>query len=396
MVIAMPYSLTVRQARRFLLRLHGLLGPRVLAGEAGVLAFVRQVGCIQYDPIDVCGQNAQLVLQSRVKGFQKPMLDKLLYTDRALVDYYDKEMSIWPAEDWPHFARQRARHRAQGRSLEAVDAVCLQVLDHIGQNGPMCSRDLDLDDKVHWYWSDTRLGRAALETLYFRGQLVVHHKKGTVKHYDLPHRHLPRALLEAPDPHGSAFAHTLWHVRRRIGAVGMLQCRRSDAFLGVEGIKGEGCRQAFAALLAAGEIAEAQVEGIPQPFYILARDAPLLEEVLSGAAYRPRCALIAPLDNLMWDRRVIRLLFGFEYTWEIYTPPAKRRYGYYVLPVIYGDRFIGRIEPVRGKDGVLRIKGFWPEDGRAPTGAAQKALDRALQDFAAFNGCQDIIWEEAT
>jgi len=390
----MTYQLTLAQARRFLLRLHGLIGEPRFAGRQGVLDYIAQVGCIQFDPIDACGQNAQLVLQSRVKGFQKSMLDDLLYKDRLLVDFFDKQLAIWPAETWPYFARKRAYYGGYGRSSEPVAAVCDRVLTHISEHGPSCSKDLGLPEKVHWYWSDTTLGRATLETLYFQGKLVIHHKKGTLKYYDLAERHLPAPLLEADDPHPDDWDYTLWNVLRRVGSVGFQQARRSDAFLGVKGVERGGVKKAILQLHDLGRLIRVEIEGIAEPYYAAARDAALLEEVLSGTEYKPQCAFIAPLDNLIWDRKLLRQIFGFEYTWEIYVPEAKRRYGYYTLPVLYGERFVARIEPVRGKDGVLEIRGLWLEDGVKPTKALRAAIDRAARSLAKINGCNDILYRE--
>ena len=390
----MTYNLTTAQARRFLLRLHGLIGEPRFVGRQGILDFVTQAGCIQFDPIDACGQNAQLVLQSRVEGFTKPMLDDLLYKDRLLVDFFDKQLAIWPTEHWPYFARQRARYGEYGRSKAEVAAASQQVLAHIAEHGPSNSKDLGMDKKVDWYWSATRLSRATLETLYFQGKLVIHHKKGTLKYYDLAERHLPAALLEAGDPHADDWTCIKWHVLRRVGSVGLQQARRSDAFLAVKDVEHGGIKKAMLELYAAGKLVKVQIEGIAEPYYAAARDTALIEEVLAGAQYKPRCAFIAPLDNLIWDRKLLRQVFSFDYTWEIYVPAAKRRYGYYTLPVVYGERFVGRIEPVRGKDDVLEIRGLWLEDGVKPTKVLMSAIDRAAKRLAKINGCKETQYRE--
>ena len=113
-------ELTKEQAREFILAKQGLSGNYRFAGKEGAYAYIRQAGCIQYDPVDVCGRNAELTLQSRVKNFQKNMLAELLYRDRLLVDYADKELSIWPAEDWPYFSRYRERSRALGATFSGL------------------------------------------------------------------------------------------------------------------------------------------------------------------------------------------------------------------------------------------------------------------------------------
>lgn len=383
-----PLHLTNEQARRFLLRKHGLLGAPVFLGAPGVLAFVRLVGCIQYDPVDVCGKNAELVLQSRVAGFDKAMLTALLYEARSLVDYFDKNLSIFPAEDWPYFARRRAHHRARERSHAEILTVEEEITRYISAHGPVCSADLDLPDKVRWYWSDTRLSRAALEHLYFIGALGIHHKRGAVKYYDLITRCLPAELAWADDPCPADDEHLAWRVLRRIGAVGLLWNRASDAWLGIDGLNAASRSACFDTLLAQGRIAPVTVDGVRDTLYLRAEDAPLVVQCAAGAQFEPRCELIAPLDNLLWDRKLIRALFGFDYKWEIYTPAAQRKYGHYVLPVLYGDRFAGRIEAAADrKSGTLVVKNIWQEDGGA---VPPDVLRACLTRFAAFNGCGDL------
>lgn len=114
------YTFTQKQARNFLLLKHGLIGKYKYKGKDGVRSYIRQAGCIQFDPIDVCGKNAELVLQSRVQGFTKEMLYQLLYEDRKLIDYFDKNMSIFCVEDWKYFSRTREQYCHFGRSLEEI------------------------------------------------------------------------------------------------------------------------------------------------------------------------------------------------------------------------------------------------------------------------------------
>ena len=132
-------ALTNRQARQFLLLLHGLLGEHRFIGAPGALAFVRQAGCIQFDPVNLCGRNAELTLLSRVKGFSRDMLEGLLYRDRSLVDYPDKNLSILPAEDWPYFLRLRSRLGACMRRLARMNG-CRTVTElHVAQKSIISS-----------------------------------------------------------------------------------------------------------------------------------------------------------------------------------------------------------------------------------------------------------------
>mgnify|MGYP000874974848 FL=1 len=259
-------SCTPIQARRFLLYKQGLLGEHCFEGKKGVIDYVRQAGCIQFDPIDVCGKNAELVLQSRVKGFQKQTLYNLLYEDRKLLDYFDKNLSIMLTEDWPYFSRIRKENTDSGRSYNEVNQVAEEIKYLIKESGPVSSKDIDYNETVKWYWSDTRLSRAALETLYFRGDLIIHHKNGSMKYYDLAENCIPSELLNTPDPYQDDFDHMKWRVLRRIGSVGLLWNKSSDAWLGLN-LKAPEREKIFEALLNEGKIAEVSVEGLKDKLY---------------------------------------------------------------------------------------------------------------------------------
>ncbi len=389
--------LTKAQAREFILIKQGLLGAHRFSGKDGAYAYVRQAGCIQFDPVDVCGRNAELTLQSRVKGFGKDMLTELLYRDRLLVDYTDKELSIWPAEDWPYFAPYRARSRAYAAKFPELPELEVQAIQYILENGPVSADELPIEGKIFWHssihWSGnwdkkSQAARSVLEQLYADGTLVIHHKAGARKYYDLAERHLDRTLLQAEDPCPDEEARIRWRVLRRIGAVGLLWDRNSAAYLGI-GLNAESRRKALEGLQAEGRILRASVEGIRAGFYYLAEDAPMMRAVLSGTAdLKARMEFMAPLDPLFWDKALVEALFGFRYSWEIYTPKEKRKYGYYTLPILFGSGFIGRIETVADrKAGVLFVKNVWLEPGVKNTKKLQETIRKTLRRFARFNGC---------
>ena len=390
-------NITPDQARQFILLKQGLLGRHRFAGKDGAYQYVRQAGCIQYDPVDVCGRNAELTLQSRVKGFTKRMLDDLLYRDRLLVDYADKELSIWPSEDWPYFASYRERSMALGKTFSGIPELEEEAIRHIRANGPVSSDSLPLEGTVFWHssmhWSghwhkESPAARSVLEQLYTDGVLLIHHKSGTRKFYDLADKYLPADLLAAPDPCPDESARLDWRVLRRIGAVGLLWNRRSDAWLGIS-MAAEERDAAFARLEKAGRITPVRVEGLRFPLYVLNTDLPLLESVRSGQAdCKARLEFLAPLDPMLWDRKLIEALFGFQYSWEIYTPASKRKYGYYVLPVLYGDRLVERIEPKTDrKANSLTVQNIWFEPGVRQTKTLSGMIDKAVCRLARFNGC---------
>ena len=397
----MMRTISVNQAKQFILRRQGLLGKHLFTGKDGAYRYVRRAGCIQYDPVDVCGKNAELTLQSRVKGFRKKMLDDLLYRDRLLVDYSDKELSIWPSEDWPYFSGYRERSVAHGNAFAGIPELEAEAIDYIRAHGPVSSDTLPIPGTIFWHssmhWSghwhkESPAARSVLEQLYTDGVLLIHHKSGSRKFYDLAEKYLPAALLTAPNPCPDEESFLAWRVRRRIGAVGLLWNRRSDAWLGIS-MSPEQREAAFARLEASGAIAPLQVEGIRFPLYMLSDDLPLLKAVLSGEAdVKPRLEFLAPLDPMLWDRKLIEALWDYRYSWEIYTPAVKRKYGYYVLPMVYGQELIGRIEAAADrKNRQLILKNIWYEPAVRQTKKLSLAVDSAVQRLARFNGCNSVI-----
>ena len=393
-------TITKQQATQFILAKQGLIGSYLFAGKAGAYDYIRQAGCIQFDPVDVCGKNAELTLQSRVKGFKKTMLWELLYEDRKLVDYVDKELSIWPAQDWPYFASFRERSLQMSDTFEGLQELKEEAVSFIREHGPVCSDTLPIEGEIYWHssmhWSGnwhkkSQAARSVLEQLYTDGELIIHHKKGSRKYYDLAEKYLPATLLKADNPCKDEFEFISWRVLRRIGAAGLLWDKSSTAFLGID-LKAELRKRVLSDLSADKKIGSVMVEEIKVPFYYLSEDEALMQEILAGTAdLKPRMSFIAPLDPLMWDKALILALWDFKYSWEIYTPAVKRKYGYYTLPIIYGDRFVGRIEAVPDrKEGILQVKGLWWEPGVRQTKALNKALDQALGRFAKFNDCKSF------
>ena len=396
-------TITKQHARQFILAKQGLIGAYRFVGKDGAYEYVRQAGCIQFDPVDVCGKNAELTLQSRVKGFRKEMLQELLYKDRKLVDYADKELSIWPTEDWPYFSSYRARSRELGKTFDGLDELELQAVTYIKENGPVCSDTLPIKGEIFWHssmhWSGnwqkkSQAARSVLEQLYTDGELIIHHKNGSRKYYDLAEKYIPASVLEADNPCKNEEEFLTWRALRRIGAVGLLWDKSSTAFLGMN-LNAENRKRILACMAEDGRILPVMVEGIKTPFYYRFEDDTLMQAVTRGCAdVKPRMSFIAPLDPVMWDKALILSLWDFQYSWEIYTPAVKRKYGYYTLPILYGDQFVGRIEAVPDrKEKILRVRGLWWEPGVRQTKKLNAALERSLRKFGKFNACQDIEME---
>lgn len=392
-----PLSITKEHARRFLVLHHGLRLPYEFKGKPGVLGYIKRVGCIQFDALNIVGRNPELVLQSKVQSFRPEILDELLYKERRLLDGFDKEMSIYSVEDWPYFRRLRdgavARH---GQKNNPIYPILPQVRQRIEEKGPLSSADLELNQKVRWAWGPTRLARAALESMYFWGELVIHHKANTRKFYDLANRHIAKELLTTSEPNKTENEYFDWYVLRRIGAVGLLWNKASDSWRSIHGLHSKERQASIANLLQQKKLIELLVEGVKYPLYIRAYDNPRLKIALEWDDTKPRAVILAPLDNMLWDRELIKELFDFEYRWEVYKPVKERKYGYYVLPVLYNDRFIARFEPGRDKySSALVIKNWWWEKGIKPSTEIRAALKDCFTNFLGYLGAKNIKVEKS-
>jgi uncharacterized protein YcaQ len=387
-------TLSKRHARRFLLAHQRLWPPRKLRGKAGILEFIRRVGCIQYDPINVVGRNPDLVLQSRVEKYRPAMLEELLYSDRRLLDGWDKVSSIMPVEDWPYFSRHRRLMRERyGDPSNPPMEIAPMVLEAIRERGPLSSIDLKRGDKVDWSWGRTsRLTKASLDVLYVMGEVLIHHRVGSRRVFDLTERLIPPSLISTPDPNESMKDYQEWHVLRRIGGLGLANPSASEFRLGMLGVKGEVLLATLARLVERGELTVLAVDGIPDRlFFARNMDLPTLEIAQKKRAPKARAVLIGALDNLLWDRNLLKWIFNFEYTWEVYKPVAKRKYGYYVLPVLYGDRFVARVEPIFDrKTNELTLKNWWWEEGVQPDDRMQVALTACMKEFMCYLGASRI------
>jgi uncharacterized protein YcaQ len=374
-----PLVLSKEHMKHYLIEHHGLGSERPYQGKDGLMAYLKKVGCIQFDPIDLCGKSPELTVHAHVESLSKSDLYDMLYKERVLVDYFDKNLSILPIEDWALLEpfRQHYKERLKPRTEEELRTKEAKehVLSWIHAHGAVSSKDLNLDEKVDWYWGPTRLSRATLEGLYFEGELIIHHKKGTNKYYALAKDFIPRAYLDAKSPFKTLDEYHDLMVLRRIRAVGALWCKASDAFLGILDFKAAHRNETFKRLVYRGEIFPIHVDGISESLYVTRADWDTLKSRLKAknqpmVINQERVYFIAPLDAMIWDRKLIAALWGFSYKWEIYTPATERVYSYYVLPMVYEGEFVGRIELAYfKKENRVEVKGQWLET------AFQKRLD---------------------
>ena len=387
-------TISKQEARDFLIKHQGL-GGQPEFNTKSILDFIKRVGCIQFDPLNIVGNNPDLVLQARIPKYKPAQLATLMYKDRSLLDGWDKNMSIYGTEDWPYFQRRRSAARKNDRiSGGQIEKVFPEVRKALRMRGPLSSLDLKLDDKVNWSWAPARLAKAALESMYFRGELTIHHRIHTRRVYDFMENHFPAELLTGSDPNVSDDQFHDWYVHRRIGSVGLIWNRAGDAWLGMSGIKSPERRTALARLLKQGLVREIKVAGIKDMFYLRSDDHDRLLSNRDNKTIKSRAVIIAPLDNLLWDRRLVRTLFDFDYIWEVYKPVKERRFGYYVLPILYRDKFIARFEPgVDKQSKTLIVKKWWWEPGVKQTARMYADLNLCFKRFLVYLGYDEISIE---
>jgi len=231
-------KISKEDARRFLVRYQYLDGFQPLFGKGGILEYIKKVGCIQYDPLNIIGRNADLVLQSRIRDYRPEMLAGLLYEDRSLVDGWDKQMSIYTTEDWPYFRLVREQ-----RGNEAVDTLkyrnSIEALEHVDdviaalvENGAMLPKQIGITSAGSGTWGHRNIYSATMDYLFHIGKLGVSTKLNVNKVYDLIENLLPPHILNNPAHFEKEHDFFKWYVYRRIGSIGILWNRNGGGWLG--------------------------------------------------------------------------------------------------------------------------------------------------------------------
>ncbi|WBW98212.1 winged helix-turn-helix domain-containing protein [Oceanirhabdus sp. W0125-5] len=393
-------KITKAEAREFLVNYHGLGSTSTFEGEEGILKYMKRVGCIQYDPLNVVGRNPDLVLQSRIPGYSSLVLEKMLYSDRSLIDGWDKMMAIYRQEDWPFFRRVRKRKeesiKATLRNRGSIEALELtgQIRDILVAMGPLQASKINIGTGGKGRWGHRKLSSAALDYMFNIGELGIYGKNNTQKIYDLVENILPNDLIESPDPFVSDRDFYKWYFKRRIGSVGILWGCNGGGWLG-HFLSDKALRTSILEELEKQKsIVSLSIEGIDETFYMRTEDIKILDYIREKTIQENNegtMRFLAPLDNLLWDRAMIEDIFGFKYSWEVYVPKDKRKFGYYVLPVLYGNEFVARFEPEMHRGNKpLEIKNWWWEEGITVTEEMKFAVKKALKSFCEYLGTEGV------
>jgi uncharacterized protein len=389
-------NVSAEAARRFLVARQMLAPPRSLVGgRDAVLEVFRRLGSIQLDPIAVAGRSHDLVLHARVADYE-PAWCELLYERREIFEAYNKGLSLVPAREFAWFLPLGLDAR---KTLAENADVATRVLARIRAEGPLSSQDFERESSptTDWFGAPTNAVRAVLEAHTVTGVLGLARRDGNRRYYDLIERLLPPDLL-APRP--SVVERLRYKLLSRYRAHGLLGAGASgDVFGGIGPAKPDprvpespGRHALLEELVECGDIVPIQVEGVTGKRFAIRDEVELLEAPPEPS---PSVAFLSPFDALVWDRKLLGSLFGFDYVWELFVPPDKRRWGWYVLPILFGDRFVGRIEPRIDRERArVEMVDVWWEDGFAP-GRAEgfvHAMRDALRAYLGFARASRVDW----
>ncbi len=356
-----------------------------------MLEVLGRLGSIKFDPIAVAGRNHDLVLHARVAGYRPAWCDEL-YERREIFEATNKALSFVPTSEFPWFRHAMGRKGPRFHNAALADnaAVADAVLERIRAEGPLSSRDFERQAgrTEDWFGLPENAVRSVLEAYTVTSVIGLARRDGNVRYYDLLERLLPAEVLAREVPEREQVRHKL------------LSRYRAHGLLGAGGAGGTFARIAdpperrelHRELVELGALVPVDVEGVRGKRFVLAGELPLLEAPPDPV---PSVAFIAPFDSLLWDTALLASLFDFDFVWEGFFRPDKRRWGYYVLPIVFGDRLVGRIEPRIDRDEArVDVLGLWWEDDFSPRRAEGfvEATRDALRAYLGFAGADRIEW----
>jgi uncharacterized protein YcaQ len=392
-------QVSAEAARRFLVARQFLSPARSLpAGHAGVLEVFRRLGSIQFDPLAIAGRTHDLVLHARVADYEPAWCDEL-YERREVFEAYNKGLSLVPMDEYPWF---RGMLGLNARRVLAENAeVAEKVLERVRDEGPLSTLDFERErgPTTDWFGAPSNVVREVLESYTVTGVLGLARREGNRRYYDLLERLVPKKVLAREIPLHDQLRHKMLSRYRAHGLLGAAGGGDIFGYLGpakpdprYPGAPGRtALRQE---LIAAGELVAVDVEGVRGKRFVL-RDE--VELVAAPPEPSTSVAFLPPFDPLIWDRALLGSLFDFDYVWELFFPPEKRRFGWYVLPVLFRERFVGRIEPrIDREGGRVEVLGLWWQDGFAPgrVDGFVDAMREALRAYLRFAQARRVEWPE--
>jgi uncharacterized protein len=371
-------TVALAEVRRTLVAAQGYAGRFKRAGEGDVEEAIRGLTAVQLDSISTVDRAHRLTLSARIGEFDPEVVAQLLRSGRV-VEYWAHEASLLPVELWPHLRRvmDGAGHwGAHDRALREHADLVEPILARIRDEGPLGSREFEGNGSGGmWNWKPAKM---VLDALWDRGRLVIAGRRNFQRLYDLPERVIPKDVLEAPTPSEDETLRTL-----AVLAVRSRGALTEPAIREHWRLKGGRARlhHHLLALVHDGLLREVHADDGGAPFFVAAGAE------LGGDPAPP--VLVCPFDNLVWDRPLLERVFGFRHVIEVYKREHERVFGYYVLPLLAGDRFIGRADLKADRaEGVLRIRRFTPEP--KVRGNSEVKLERAALRLARAIGLERV------
>jgi uncharacterized protein len=389
-------------ARRLAITVQRLAGTPPRSSPNAVLGVIRSIRCVQLDPIAVVARSPLLVLGSRVSGFDPKHLDRLLWRDHSVYEYWAHAASVVLTEDHPIHAwymRQYLRDDGSAWNRRRLDWMAANaklkrsVLAQIRRDGPVLARRISGGlTGESWRssgWTNERNVDRMLGFLWASGRVMVAGREGIQKRWDLTERVLP---ADAPRERLSDLEVTRRAVDRSLRGLGVGTAKHVKSHFTWD--RYPELNRVLAEFERTGRVERVVVEhdGAPMPgtWYVHGDDMPLLERIERGR-WEPRATMLSPFDNLIADRARAELLFDLSYRMEIYVPKAERRYGYYSMPVLDGDRFVARVDPAMDRaDGRLLVRAVHAEPGVRTTRESGRPVAAAVRDLASRLGATEI------
>lgn len=378
-------SVSAADARLVLARVHGLSGTEQRRGKTGVLSVFQKHQCVQSDPIDVAGRNADLALQSRVIDYHQQHLTDLLYGERQLFEYFCKMLSVMPVELYPIFKHKMTSfaERDQVRSFFRKYRKETRIVLRAMEKGPVSSREILGMRSLKWGWGhNANLANIILTRLWVSGRAMISHRDGAVKYYALPSEVIPEKLLNAEPPE-------LGEDRLEMASIIMNASRLVMPGGGPEQWyevgKTADARRLLIELERRGRSCAIELEGSREKLYVP------IEDIEEWDGPKPSendyVRFLAPLDSLLWNRRIFELVYGRAYAWEVYKKPQDRKYGYYCLPLLFDGEYVGLLDPYYQKrDKVLEIRNFHIFDNAVVKESFLDVLNRELRRLCEYLG----------
>jgi len=377
---ASAHTVTLATIRRTIVSAQGFAGRFRRAGDDAVEAAIRRLTAVQLDSISAVDRAHRLTLSARIGAYDSDAVARLLGSGRVF-EYWAHEASILPVELWPHFRRTMDAGGHWGthdRALRDHADLVDPILERIRAEGPLGSRDFEGNGGGGmWNWKPAKM---VLDALWDRGTLVIAGRQSFQRRYELAERVIPRAQLDAPTPTEEETLRTF--ALLAVGARGALTEAAIREHWRLAGGKAR-LHHHLLALVDEGRLREVDAADGGAPFFVLA------DAELGGDPAPP--VLVCPFDNLVWDRPLLQRVFGFRHVIEVYKREHERAYGYYVLPLLAGDRFLGRADLKADRaEGVLRVKRFTPEP--KTRGNVDEKLERAAARLARTIGLERVAY----